>query len=66
MLSGTCFFSVVISLFLWFRGKSIWAECHLTALKKMLAVIAGFNVDNHVTINFQDDESLILENYLSL
>jgi hypothetical protein len=34
--------------------------------EKMLAVIARFSVDNHVTINFQDDESLILENYLSL
>ena len=32
----------------------------------MLAVIERFNADNHDTINFQDDESLILENYLSL
>ena len=66
MLSGTCVSLMSFHCFHTIRGKSTWAECHLTALEKLFAVIVLFSANNLVIINFEEGERWIPENYLSL
>ena len=66
MLSGTCVSLISFHCFHTIRGKSIGAECHLTALKNLSSVIVLFSTNNHVIINFEKGEKRIPEKYLSL
>ena len=59
MLSGTCVSLMSFHCFHTIRGKSTRAECHLTALEKLFAVIVLFTMNNPVIINFESSRNLI-------